>query len=461
MCGIRCLGCASLLLALFIGLTIRAGDPPPRPSPRPGTRPPPLHLDTVNAHAVTRCIYQRRVPDGFPLEEDFGVATLPLRSVSSEEVLVRSTALSVDPYMRASLGGGGRAFDAINTSAADALDLIMQRVVGGENVGVVVESRAAKLPVGSVVRGRWHWCEAAVLPAAIVLQLAAYHKPASSALGVLGMPGRTAYHGLFEVLRPKKGEVLFVSGAHGATGAVAGQLGKIAGLRVLGSAGSTQKVQELYDLGFDGAFNYREESADEALDRLAPGGIDLYFDNTGGPVSEAVAFRLRDGGRVAVCGQIHWYEMSHPAHLVLQLLHALLPSSRSASLWMLVQPLTALRAFALKAAVHVGFLWSLAMAYQCERKPRSVWTLGGGAFTFEGFMVNCFDQGRPDHVEQEMAKFVQDGRLKIREDVLQGTIEDAPRAFIRMLSGANRGKQILDISMDSRPVLQASTAASP
>ncbi|CAE8588932.1 unnamed protein product [Polarella glacialis] len=264
-----------------------------------------------------------------------------------------------------------------------------------------------------------------------------------------GSTGRTAYYGVFRVLQPKRGEIMFVSGAAGATGAVAGQLGKIAGCRVLGSAGSAEKVQALLDLGFDGAFNYREEDASKALDRLAPEGIDLFFENTGGPVSEAVVSRLRDGARIAVSGLIDWYhDFGDLARMLPKLARAMLPSSLGAALHSLSNPLEVPRAAALKFFTHVSLPLAQMRIGHCDpalvqnQAPR----FAGVSFSAENFLVTCFDvDGGRERAEAELGTYVREGRVKHLETLLQGSIEDVPRAFIHMLGGGNKGKQIVEL----------------
>jgi NADPH-dependent curcumin reductase CurA len=218
--------------------------------------------------------------------------------------------------------------------------------------------------------------------------------PISTALGVLGVPGLTAYFGLLEVAGPKAGETVMISGAAGAVGSVAGQIAKIRRCRVVGTAGSDAKINYLVgELGFDAAFNYRSiENYYDALREMCPEGIHVYFDNVGGAMSDAVVKLLQPKARIAVCGQISQYnlEKSEPGpRLATQLLF---------------------------------------------RQARA-----------EGFLVGEFAARFPEALEQ-LTRWLQEGKLKYREDIVDG-IDNAPRAFIGMLNGRNMGKQLVKLSV--------------
>merc|ERR1740129_1479857 len=274
--------------------------------------------------------------------------------------------------------------------------------------------------------------------------LAQYHKPLSAALGVLGVTGRTAYHGVFEVLQPQPGEVLFVTGAAGATGSVAGQLGKIAGCRVFGSAGTAEKVRHLVeDLGFDGAFNYNEEEPIDALRRLMPDGIDLFLENTGGAVSAAVLRHLRPGARVAVSGTIHWYHYTGRLGVWGSVI---MPGSFGALMSALASPRTTPRAAKANLVLQQMRGWHSTI-HTCRRDElRKQVDLGGVPVTIENYLVLCFDgQGGKERAESTMAGYVREGRLKLEETILRGTVEDAPRTAINVWTGGNTGKQLLEL----------------
>lgn len=300
--------------------------------------------------------------------------------------------------------------------------------------------------MGTVVRGALGMSDVAQVPVSHVQPLAHYHQPPSLALGVLGVTGRTAFFGM-EILNPKPGETLLVTAAAGATGSVAGQLGKIAGCRVIGSAGTAAKVKHLVDvLGFDAAFNYREEDPSEALARLAPQGIDIFFENTGGPVSEAAFRRMKNGGRVAVSGLINWY---HTRSGILRSLRALLPSSTQVAVKALASPRDIFEAFwARVLSMQMGFWHSL--IGHCDRSIVQKRTgVGKAEFTVEHFLVSCFDAldngKRLQSAEATLAGYIRDGRLRGDESIVQGSLEDAPRAAINLWSGGNTGKRLLEL----------------
>jgi hypothetical protein len=217
--------------------------------------------------------------------------------------------------------------------------------------------------------------------------------PVSTALGVLGMPGLTAYFGLFEVGKIKAGETVFLTGAAGAVGSIAGQLAKIAGCRVVGSAGSEDKIRWIREeLGFDAAYNYKV-TADyrAALAEMCPCGVDCFFDNTGGPQSDAAILSLAYRARVVICGQIAQYNADEP-----------------------------------------------------EMGPRVLFNLIIRRARIEGFLVLDYAD-RSVQALSRMAAWVKDGRLKYRETVVDG-IENAPAAFLGMMRGENTGKQLVRVA---------------
>jgi NADPH-dependent curcumin reductase CurA len=215
----------------------------------------------------------------------------------------------------------------------------------------------------------------------------------STALGVLGMPGLTAWYGLFEIGRPQPGETVFVSGAAGAVGSAAGQMAKIAGCRVLGSAGSPEKLAWLGELGFDAAFDYRERPAREALAELAPDGIDVYFDNVGGDHLEAAIGALRRYGRIVACGSISRYNDLEPT-----------PG------------------------------------------PRNLFMVVTKRLRMEGYIISDHFDRFPEFYAQA-GRWMREGRLRYRETVIDG-IENAPRAFLGLLRGDNIGKMLVRVGLD-------------
>jgi NADPH-dependent curcumin reductase CurA len=245
-----------------------------------------------------------RRPHGWPVAEDFELAETDVPQPRDGQVLVRNLVMSVDPYMR------GRMNDARSYAAPYELGKAMY----GGAVGRVEASTVDALPVGAVVRHGLGWREWAVVPArqCEVVDPEGDGVPVSAYLGVLGMPGLTAWVGLYDIAEIRPGQTLFVSAAAGAVGSVAGQLAKLAGLRVVGSAGTPQKVAWLRELGFDAAFDYHDGDVTALLTQAAPEGIDAYFDNVGGDHLRAALACLNPFGRIAACGMIAAYNERVP-----------------------------------------------------------------------------------------------------------------------------------------------------
>jgi NADPH-dependent curcumin reductase CurA len=288
--------------------------------------------------------------------------------------------MSVDPYMR------GRMSAAKSYAAPYELD---EAMTGGA-VGVVEESRAEGVAVGDHLLHGLGWREVAVLDASEGRVVDATVAPASAYLGVLGMTGLTAYAGLTRIAQVKPGDVVFVSGAAGAVGSAVGQIAKALGAsRVIGSAGSAEKVRHVVDdLGFDAAFNYKDGPVSRQLREAAPDGIDVYFDNVGGEHLEAAIGSLRLHGRVAVCGMISVYNDTEPA-----------PGPRNLS--------------------------------------RLIQTRG----RIEGFLVgDHYDLAR--EYAGLAAGWLREGRLQSRETFADG-IDHAVDAFLGVLRGENTGKMVV------------------
>ncbi len=332
---------------------------------------------------VNRRITLASRPVGFPKVSDFHLDYAPLPSLAAGEVLVRSVYLSLDPYMR------GRMNDAASYAAPVGLGEVMT----GGAVAFVLESENPRFRPGDAVEGMLGWQEYAAIEGRDLRKIDPALAPISTALGVLGRPGLTAYFGLLDICQPHRGETVVVSGAAGAIGMLVGQIAKLKGCRVLGVASSDAKISWLMDeLGFDAAFNYRtEESFELRLRDLCPDGIDVYFDNAGGAISDAVMRRINPKARIAVCGQISQCNLELP-----------------------------------------------------ENGPRWLCQLIVKQAKVEGFRVSAFAERFPEGLEQ-LAAWLQEGKLKYREDVAQG-IESAPQAFIGMLQGRSQGKQLVQLS---------------
>ena len=319
-------------------------------------------------------------PNGLPKESDFKLVEAPLAAPQQGEVLAKTTYLSVDPYMRGRMTGVRTYADPVNIGD----------VMVGATVGEVMESRDPNLRPGDFVAGYWGWRDCAVAPARWLKKLDPQVAPVTTALGVLGGPGMTAYFGFLDLCNPKAGETVVVSGAAGAVGSLVGQIAKINGCRAVGIAGADDKIRHIVnDLGFDAGFNYKTVSDyTEKLKELCPKGIDCYFDNVGGAITDAVFTLLNTFARVSVCGQISQYSLQKP-----------------------------------------------------ELCPRPLAQILVKQLKVEGFIVTRFQDRWPQGIAQ-MARWIQEGKLRYREDIVEG-FENTPRAFIEMLEGKNTGKMLV------------------
>ncbi|XP_074559364.1 2-alkenal reductase (NADP(+)-dependent)-like isoform X2 [Curcuma longa] len=245
--------------------------------------------------------------DGHPSESDFELATAPLQSApGSNEVIVKNLFLSIDPYQLNRM----KLYSSSHTATPAASQIEPGQRIKASGVGKVVASGRAELEEGDVVVGLLGWEQYTVVrPGTVLMKVAAKDLPLSYYVSVLGSSGFTAFAGFYDVCKPKKGEKVFVSAAAGSVGSLVGQYAKLSGCYVVGCAGSKQKVDLLKDkLGFDDAFNYKEEvDLKSALRRYFPDGIDIYFDNVGAAMLEAAVANMNQFGRVAVCGAIAEY----------------------------------------------------------------------------------------------------------------------------------------------------------
>ncbi|RZD75173.1 NADP-dependent oxidoreductase [Streptomyces albidoflavus] len=322
-------------------------------------------------------------PDGWPTPEDFALREVPVEAPTAGRILVRNLYFSVDPYMR------GRMNDVKSYVPPFQLDAPMD----GGAVGEVIASEAEGFAVGDHVLHGLGWREYANLPAKHAKKVDGSLAPLSAYLGVLGMPGLTAYAGLLDVASFKPGDAVFVSGAAGAVGSEVGQIARLKGAsRVIGSAGSDEKVKLLVDeYGFDAAFNYKNGPVAEQLKEAAPDGIDVYFDNVGGDHLEAALGRLNQFGRVALCGAIAQYnDKGAPAG------------------------------------------------------PRNLALAIGKRLRLQGFIVGDHSDLQPQFVE-EVSGWVRSGELKYNETFVEG-IDNGVEGFLGMLRGENTGKMIIDLS---------------
>lgn len=332
---------------------------------------------------MNRQILLNRRPQGMPVEEDFKLVETPIPELQDGEFLAKTIYLSVDPYMR------GRMNDRKSYAEPYKLD----EVIGGGTVSRVIASKNPKFKEGDLTVGMLGWQEYAISNGEGVRNGVPDGVPMSACLGVLGMPGMTGYFGLLDIADPKKGETVVVSGAAGAVGSLVGQIARIKGCRVVGTAGSDEKVNHIVnDLGFDAGLNYKtSENYFKDLKELCPDGVDVYFDNVGGPITDAVIAMINDKARISVCGQIALYNSE-----------------------------------------------------KAEEGPRFLWKLIEKQAKVEGFLVFQFVK-KYRQAYLELTEWVRDGKIKYRENIVQG-IENAPAAFIGMLNGENTGKQLVQVS---------------
>lgn len=333
-------------------------------------------------HATNLQIQLAARPVGFPKLSDFKAAETPIPQPTEGEVLLETMWLSVDPYMR------GRMSDAKSYAEPVKLGEVM---VGG-TICRVVESKSEKLKVGDVISGFTGWQRYAVAPAKLLMKVDPALGPVQVYLGAAGMPGLTAYFGLLDVCAPKAGETVVVSGAAGAVGSVVGQIAKIKGCRAVGIAGTDEKVKWLVDeLGFDAAYNYKREANNLAkLRELCPSGIDCYFDNVGGVITDAVMIHMNVHARIAICGQISQYNLEKP-----------------------------------------------------EMGPRMLSMLIVKRAKVQGLLVTDYMPRFAEGIK-DLSGWIKEGKVKYEETIVNG-LENAPQAFLDMLNGGNTGKMLVTV----------------
>lgn len=327
-------------------------------------------------------ILLREKPNGKLTPEHFEARTVALATPKDGEVLVRSVLLSLDAANRAWLQG------ATYKSAVNPGD-----VMHGYAVGEVIESRSPELARGDVVAGELGWQEYAVLPAR-ALRRCPDHRPLSELHSLIGIAGLTAYHGLIHVSGIREGETLLVSAAAGSVGSLVGQIGKIKGARVVGVAGGRAKCDWVVSkLGFDACIDYKNEDVPAQLKAHCPEGVDVYFDNVGGPILQAALFAMRNHGRIACCGAVSQYDSAVP------------------------------------------------------RSPAGIpGLLVVKRVRMEGFIVMDFAE-KNDLALSDLMTWSRTGKLSVAEDIVPG-LANAPAALVGLLAGENRGKRMIRISAD-------------
>lgn len=324
-------------------------------------------------------------PVGEPAEANFRLETVEVAAPVEGQLLLKTLYLSLDPYMR------GRMSDAASYAAPFEIDAPMT----GGTVCEVVESGTSEFAPGDIVQAFSGWQEYSVVPAKGIRKIDPSLAPVSTALGILGMPGMTAYMGLLKLGEPKPGETVVVGAASGAVGAAVGQIAKIMGCRVVGIAGGPVKCEWVVkELGFDVCVDHRGETLKTDLKSACPSGIDVYFENVGGQVFEAVLPLMNNFGRIPLCGLIAQYNATK------------LPDGP-------------------------------------DRSPLVMRTILTKRLRVQGFIVSDFAASTGDFY-RDMSAWVRDGQMKYREDVVEG-LEKAPEAFMGLLTGKNFGKLLVKV----------------
>jgi NADPH-dependent curcumin reductase CurA len=325
-------------------------------------------------------------PVGGPTLDNFRLEEFPIPQPGPGQMLLRTLWLSLDPYMR------GRMSDAPSYARPVGIGEVME----GGTVSEVVTSNVPRFANGDIVVGRTGWQTHALSDGSGLQKVDPARAPISAALGVLGMPGMTAYMGLLEIGKPAAGETVVVAAASGAVGSVVGQIARIKGARAVGIAGGPDKCRYVTEeLGFDGCIDHRAPDLASRLTAICSKGIDVYFENVGGAVFEAVFPLLNPFARIPVCGLISMYNATAPSPGPILLPH-------------------------------------LMRAILTKR------------LTFRGFIVSDF-AARYEDFMRDVSDWVSEGRIKYREDVVQG-LENAPRAFIGLLRGENFGKLLVRVA---------------
>ena len=327
-------------------------------------------------------IHLAKRPEGIPADEDFAFIEKDIPSPGEGEVLVKTLYLSVDPYMR------GRMRDVKSYVAPYKLN----EAISGGVLAEVIESNSELLQRGDIVNGTMKWAEYNAVKAERVQKVDPAIAPITTRLGILGLTGLTAYFGLLDIGKPQTGETVVVSGAAGAVGSVVGQIAKLKGARAVGIAGSQEKIDYLInELGFDAAVNYKSGSFKEDFKKAVPDGVDVYFDNVGGEVSDAVIWELNNKARVVLCGTISSYNTP---------------------------------------GEDIG--------------PRIQWKFITTSSMMKGFTLGDyaseFRTGATD-----LGKWLQEGKLKYEETIVEG-FENTPKAFLGLFEGTNLGKQLVKVA---------------
>ncbi|MFY2153893.1 NADP-dependent oxidoreductase [Mammaliicoccus sciuri] len=320
--------------------------------------------------------------EGIPQDDVFRYEEIEVKEPNNEEVLLKSIYVSVDPYMR------GRMNDSKSYTQSYELD----KPFNGHIVAEVIQSNASDLKEGDIVTGILPWQKYITINEKYVTKIPSNEVPLYLYLSVLGMPGMTAYQGLLKIGKPQEGETVVVSAASGAVGSVVGQIAKLKGAHVVGIAGGSEKVNYLTEtLGFDEGIDYKKDDFAEALEKAVPNGIDVYFENVGGALSDEVFKHLNKFARIPVCGAISSYNLK---------------------------------------GEDIG--------------PRIQQTLIKSQALMQGFIVAQFNEDVKEASEQ-LAQWVQEGKIKSEVTIDEG-FDQIPNAFRKLFTGDNFGKQVIKVA---------------
>lgn len=334
------------------------------------------------AETISREIRLKNRPTGPATEADFELAEVMLPEIAEGQILVRNAYMSVDPYMRGRMG----------ERETYIAPFELGKPLEGGCVGRVIESKSAKFQEGDHVLGDKGWREFFVTDGKELVPIDPEAAPIQDYLGVLGIPGFTAYVGLLDIGQPGEGETVYVSTAAGAVGSLVCQIAKIKGCRVIGSAGSDDKIAWLQEVaGIDAAFNYKAvDTLSDELKKHCPKGIDVYFDNVGGTHLEAAIESMNNHGRIVLCGMISIYNATRP-----------------------------------------------------PRAPRNFISSITKRLTFKGFLVHDHNERLP-RFHDDMEQWIKEGQIQWKETVIHG-LENAPEAFLALFSGENFGKMLVKL----------------
>lgn len=319
-------------------------------------------------------------PNGMPDKNNFRFEKITLPELQEDEVLIKGIYYSVDPYMR------GR----MNATKSYVPPYQINEVIIGGIIGEVLQSKSKEYKEGDIITGRLPWAKQSIVSTKSITKIDSQSAPISYYLGILGMPGLTAYFGLMDICKPKAGETIVISGAAGAVGITVGQIAKIQGCRVIGIAGGNSKIKILKDeFGFDEVINYKtSKNIKTAIAKVCPNGVDMYYDNVGGEISDAVIANINFHARIALCGQISLYNVKE------------IPTGPR------LQPILLTR-----------------------------------SVLMQGFIVSNYQDHFPEGIKQ-LSQWIKENKLKYKETIING-FDKLPEALLALFTGGNTGKMIV------------------